>query len=495
MAEVKLIDHKIYVDKRRECMRRLALCIGNNEYSYLPPLSCAINDANGVADSLQELGFETRCECDLDRAKMIDVITDFIEDLSDYDSCVFYYAGHGCQIDGDNILAPVDLNINGKSSSVKYNAFPLEDLMRQLDKYPDKTKIFVFDACRTVLNDRGTTRGFAPLLAPQGSIIAFATSPGQSSAEDKDTGHGYYTNALLQFIKLPRVNIETVFKKTREQMVALFGTHQIPWEHTSLVGDYYLNPNTIYDGVNYSPEAFADSRFQTRDSNVRKIVDDLKSYNWYTQGPALKLLETLNYSDILASDLFVIGRNIYQASSGGCFDAQSFINDFVEKDIPEMAKLHLLNGIAYEIYFNSKNTLRLHPKVGYYCQVIRLLELDEFYGSKTFISSALYKYDNQILYIPGQNEIMEFTAILDSDNTLQSIVYRGQNVLFGERGEIYDYDNVFPFDSTLEQLTNMIARQVAAPVDFVIVHGIDEIKIHIPFSFTIRKSAIIHDVD
>lgn len=476
-------------------MKRIALCIGNNAYSNMQPLSCAINDANGVADSLKELGFETRCECDLDRAKMIDVITDFIEELSDYDSCVFYYAGHGCQIDGENILAPIDLDVNGKRSSVKYNAYPLEDLMRHLDKYPDKTKIFVFDACRTMLSERGTARGFAPLLAPQGSIIAFATSPGQSSSEDKALGHGYYTNALLQFIKLPRVNIETVFKKTREQMVAQFGMQQIPWEHTSLVGDYYLNPNTIYDGVNYSPEALADSRFQTRDSNVKKIVDDLKSYNWYTQGPALRLFDTLNCDDLLASDLFVIGRNIYQASSGGCFDAQSFINDFEEKDIPEMVKLHLLNGMAYEIYFNSKNNLRVHPKVGYYCQVIRLLELDEFYGSKAFISAALYKYDNQILYIPGQNEIMEFTVMLDDENALQSIIYRGQNVLFAENGETYNPDDVFPFDSTIEQLTSMIAKQIAAPIDFVKVHGVSEKKIHLPYSLTIRKTALVRDED
>ena len=172
-------------------MKRIALCIGNNNYAHLPKLNCAKNDANKMGNALKSLGFVTQIAFDLDRNAMIDVITKFTEELKDYDSCVFYYAGHGFQIEGDNILAPIDLDTNGRDQQVKMNAFPLEDLMHQLEKYLDKTKVIIFDACRDTLNNRGASKNFAPVLAPQGSIIAFSTSPGQSSSENTSSGHGY----------------------------------------------------------------------------------------------------------------------------------------------------------------------------------------------------------------------------------------------------------------------------------------------------------------
>lgn len=471
-------------------MKRLALCIGNDEYKIMPSLSCAVNDAKSVSAELTVLGFEVICVCNLDRAQMVETITSFIERLVEYDSALFYYAGHGCQIEGDNILAPTDLDINQIPSAIKINAFPLEELMRSMDKYPDKVKVFIFDACRTVLFERGTVKGFAPVLAPQGSIIAFATSPGQSSSENTSTQHGYYTEVLLNNIKLPRVNIETIFKKTREQLVARFGGKQIPWEHTSLVGDYYLNPNTIYDGVNYSPEALADSMYRSKNIYVREIIDGLKSYNWYTQEAALLRISDLNFKEVTASDLFVIGRNIYQSADGTCFEAQSYINDFSSKKIPDEAKMHMLNGIAYEIYYNSNNTLRIHPKTRYYKPVIQLLEKDEFYGSKAFITSILSKVDNQILYIPGQNEIMEFVAEIDDKNKLQSITYKGTNVLYDADGKKINSDIEYPIEYSTDQLIKEIACQVAAPNDCVMLSGISTTKVCFPSSFTLRKAEV-----
>lgn len=470
-------------------MKRLALCIGNNDYTSLSKLNCAINDAVAVAKELSSLGFDTICECDLNRSKMIDVIGEFIDRLAEYDSCVVYYSGHGCQIEGENILAPIDLDINARDTSIKLNAFPLEDLMRNLDKYPDKTKVFIFDACRNVLSIRGTLKGFAPVLAPQGSIIAFATSPGQFSVENNTIGHGVYTSVLLQYICLPRVNIETVFKKTREQMVLLGGTKQIPWEHTSLIGDYYLNPNTIYDGVNYSPEALADSRFVTRDNLALQIINGLRSMNWYTQGDTLAKLTSLDLESFLASDIFVIGRNIYQAACGNCFDAQSFIDNFDSKKINEMAKLHLLNGMAYEIYFNSSNNFRVHPKTGYYNAVIQLLEKDEFFGSRAFISSVLTKTESQILYIPGQNEIMEFVVDKSDNDKLISIIFKGSNVLFGGNGGAYDIDDCLGLEITREQLRKQVATEIAAPIDCVMLIGDEFDRIYAPYNFTIRNRA------
>lgn len=475
-------------------MKRIALCIGNNDYSILSKLDCAKNDADEMANALERLGFDVQQVCDADRSTTIDVITEFTDKLEDYDSCVFYYAGHGFQIDGDNILAPIDLDICGRNQQVKMNSFPLEELMHQLEKYPNKTKVIILDACRDTLNNRGAVESFAPVLAPQGSIIAFSTSPGQSSSEHISSGHGYYTEALLKYIELPRVHIETVFKKTREFLVAEFGDKQIPWEHTSLIGDYYLNPNTIYDGINYSPDTFADCRYHSNNLEVRKIVEGLKSYNWYSQGAVIPLIKSLDFESVQATDLFVIGRNVYQAADGSCFEVQTFINDFVNVKIPELAKLHLLNGMGYEIYFDSQNRLRVHPKSGYYIEIIRLLEMNEFYGSRTFIASAICRNENQVVYIPGQNEIMDFDVEVDSDGYLEKILYRGKNVLFGKDGGVYEKNDVLPFESTLLQLKTKIASQIVAPIDCVRVNGIlDDAMLYFPYAFTIRYSAINAD--
>lgn len=468
-------------------MKRIALCIGNDDYKCMPKLQCAVNDAMCMTEALNELGFDTICKCNLDRSSMVDAITDFIEKIEEYDSALFYYAGHGCQIDGENILAPTDLDINQKSTAVKYYAFPLEELMRDLDKYPDKVKVFIFDACRNNLSDRGSERGFAPVLAPQGSIIAFATSPSQVSSENMNTKHGFYTEALLNYIKVPRVHIETIFKKTREQLVATFGGKQIPWEHTSLVGDYYLNPNTIYDGVNYSPDALCDCKYHSLNKSIQKIIDGLKTHNWYIQGPTLSLISSLNFNEVTASDLFVIGRNIYQSAVGYCFEAQSYIDDYSSKNIPDEAKLHILNGMAYEIYYSSSNTLRIHPKVGYYMPVIQLLEEDAFFGSKSFILSVLSKIESQILYIPGQNEIMEFIIEIDAESNLLSILYKGANVLFDGEGKEYNIATEIPLEYSQEQLINVISCQVAAPKDCVRLIGLNNDKIKFPNSFTIRR--------
>ncbi len=474
-------------------MKQIAICIGNNEYEFLPKLNCAVNDAKAVSEVLSNLGFETSCECNLNRSKMVSVLSTFIDKLKDYDSCVIYYAGHGCQIDGENILAPTDLDSNAIPNEVKLNAYPLESLMRSLDKYPNITKVFIFDACRTVLGDRGVYRGFAPVLAPQGSIIAFATSPGQSSGENDVDGHGIYTSFLLKYIDLPRVNIETVFKKTREQMVSVYGTRQIPWEHTSLIGDFYLNPNTIYDGMNYSPEALADKNYAASNNEVKKIVAGLKSGDWYVQEPAIKKIDGMNFESALASDLFVIGRNVYQAACGNSFAAQAFINGFTSKKINETAKLHLLNGMAYEIYFSPYNKCRIHPKSGYYSAVIQLLESEEFYGSKSFIVAVLCKIENQIIYIPGQNERMDFIVEVDDDQNLKSICYKGKNVLFGEDGGEYDVDACLPIASNVEFLKTLIAKQVVAPNDCITIVGDNLGIIQMPGNITLRRKAVTSD--
>ena len=415
-------------------MKKLALCIGNNEYKVLPKLSCCIADAAAMEEQLKSLGFDTILRINLNREDMANSIFEFSEKIEQYDAALLYYAGHGFQVDGDNILAPIDLDVNNRAPTVRMNAFPMSELMSQLNKYPEQTKIVILDACRETLGYRGGFQDFAPVLAPQGSVIAFATSPGQSAKENSSTGHGKYTEALLQYISLPRVPVETVFKKVREALVARTGGAQIPWEHTSLIGEFYLNSDTIYDGISYSLEAKADSRFHfASGGDVKVIVEGLKSYNWPTQEQAISNLVGINFACASGNELFVLGRNIYQAACGNSFACQRFLNNFgTTSQIPNQAKLHILNGMAYEIYYDSSNRLRDRYKLSCFATVVKYLEQSEYYASREFIASNLCRVEDRPIYIPGQNELMYMIVKshqVTEGHIVDDIIYQGRSIL------------------------------------------------------------------
>lgn len=409
------------------------MCIGNNNYDILSKLKYAVNDAIAVGEELRKLGYETVVESDLNRAELIRVIFEFAEKMEACESAILFYAGHGFQVEGDNIFAPIDLNINTNNGEIKLNSFPLVDLMKEFEKYPQIPKAIIIDACRNIVNNRGGESNFAPVTAPQGTIIAFATSPGQTSKENDEKKHGLYTNELIKHMSIPRVTIESVFKKVRESLCVITNGEQIPWEHTSLIGDFYLNPNTIYDGFQYSIDALADKDYNMFSNiDVKNIVSKLKKKDWYKQRSAISEISKLKYEEISANDLFVLGRNIYQAADGGCFDAQDFIDKFDDnRKILFEAKLHILNGMAYEIYFTSNNILRIKLKFGYGDKIVCLLEKENYYESRNFIGNCLEKEKSRLLYIPGQKEIMEINIFVRNDDyadVIDFFAYKGRKL-------------------------------------------------------------------
>ena len=458
-------------------MKRLALCIGNQDYEFLPKLNCAVADAVSMEEVLKELGFDTMIGTDLNREDMANKIFEFQDKITDYDAILIYYAGHGFQVENDNILAPVDLNVNARPGMVAYNAFPLQKLLEVMSDNPEQTKIVILDACRENLGYRGTFNTFAPISAPRGSIVAYSTSPGKYSRENDATGHGKYTEALLKYIALPRVEIETVFKKVRENLTFDTDGTQVPWEHTSLIGSFYLNPDTIYDGASYVQESIEDSRFRfSTGSSVRAIVEGLKSRQWYTQEEAIKKVPGIEMSNVSINELFVLGRNIYQAAEGNCYACQRFIDGFEGNTrIADEAKVHILNGMAFEIYYDSEGKLRTQMKTGYYQKVIYCLERPAFYSSREFISSYLCKVEERPIYIPGQNEIMYLhisTAYNGEEYEIKEIQYQGKNILKWNA----EWDT-FPASPRRRSFEESIAKKLVAPLDVIrFQYDNDEIK-------------------
>ncbi len=158
--------------------KQIALCIGNNNYQYdcLNKLECAINDCEAISNKLTNLNFEVLCYSDLDRVAMHTAVDDFEARLPEYDVALFYYAGHGFECNGHNLLMPIDTN--GVDAGYReWMALDLDYLINALEGRDHenhlKTKIIIIDACRQDGAGRGVAmNGFAPVFAPEGTIIA-----------------------------------------------------------------------------------------------------------------------------------------------------------------------------------------------------------------------------------------------------------------------------------------------------------------------------------
>ena len=189
------------------------------------------------------------------------------------------------------------------------------------------------------------------------------------------------------------------------------------------------------------------------------------------------------------NDLFVLGRNIYQAAEGGAFKAQQFIRDFMFYNyILKEARIHILNGMAFEIYYDREGKLRNKFKSNNYTEILSLLENEKFLDSRNFIANKLCEENNVVIYIPGSEERMEFHINLkdfsDSSNEkhlyIDSIYYHGE--VFYNKYEGDDY-NDRPY--TLDEIKRIIAKKILAPLDMVIIKSNIEISTSNPILFSL----------
>ena len=223
---------------------RVALVIGNAAYRK-DPLTNPLNDARAMGDSLRQLGFKVIALENASQRQMHEAVRQFGDSLKGGVG-LFYYAGHGVQVKGRNYLVPVDADI-GREDEVPYKAFDVGQVLDKLESAKNPLNIVILDACRNNPFAResrsGGGSGLAQMDAPTGSIIAFATAPGAEAA-DGSTANGLYTGQLLRFMTTPGLKVEDVFKRTRVAVKQASAGRQIPWESTSLEGDFYFAPGS-----------------------------------------------------------------------------------------------------------------------------------------------------------------------------------------------------------------------------------------------------------
>lgn len=232
--------------------RRIALVIGNSDY-HVQPLRNPANDADLMADSLSKTGFDVYLAKNLSKEEMQKAIIEFGNTLlgsrsgsatgRSFDSTVglFYYAGHGIQVEGKNYLVPIGAQIRSERY-VGLEAFDLACVLAEFDRAGNRLNIVILDACRDnpfAGSSRSLTKGLAYVNAPHGTLIAYATAPGRTAA-DGEGSHGVYTQALAKQINIPGLQIEDVFKLTRLEVMNRTNKEQMPWETSSLVGHFYF---------------------------------------------------------------------------------------------------------------------------------------------------------------------------------------------------------------------------------------------------------------
>jgi hypothetical protein len=221
---------------------RVALVIGNASYPAPGDLANPANDAAAMSEALRKLGFTVTLVRNGSRAEMEQAIAQVRDQLRGKSGVgIFYYAGHGMQLDWRNYMLPVEARPRS-SDEVVAQAVPVDDVITAFRRAGNRINIVILDACRdNPFEDTATGKGLAQIDAPPGTFLAYATAPGNVAEDGRSSGNGLYTGYLLQELAKPATRIEDVFKRVRLQVRRNSGGRQIPWESTSLEDDFVFN--------------------------------------------------------------------------------------------------------------------------------------------------------------------------------------------------------------------------------------------------------------
>lgn len=426
--------------------RHTALVIGNAAYKRVSALTNPTNDADDIGAVLAKRDFAVIKKTDCTHKEMDVALKSFRAALKDSDVGLFFFAGHGMQIDGENYLAAVDADADSEIDA-KHSSLPLNRVIETMEKSGTATNIIILDACRDNPFERAwrrsaSLRGLAPVYAPKGTIIAYATSPGHIASDGKGR-NGAYTAALLKHIDTADCSLESMFKRVRNTLSAATNGKQISWEHTSLAGDFFFNLSLAARIDEYSDTALSDRLFVLDESKpAHRIIQGLKTHDWYRQNPALDKLTPEVANKAGRNSLFVVGRNIYQAACGSSRTATEFLNSFMSKTsgFDEERRKALLDGILFEIFYDSSSQLREQPKNRCLDLAFALQQYKELAGSFAFISECLLARADRFHAIPGKSRTITVDVVTKKKSgnrhAIKEVRFDGADILWTDEESI-----------------------------------------------------------
>ena len=223
---------------------RLALLIGNSHYTHGGSLDNPVNDVRAIKKALEALGFAVMKYENCSQKTMKRAMDKFGRRLKGKNVGLFFYAGHGVQVRGNNYLLPVDAKLDAENDA-EYDCVRADRVLAKMETAGSRTNIVILDACRDNPFERSWRRGskgegLAFMNAPSGSLIAYSTAPGKT-ALDGGGKNSPYTSALLQHIDTPNITVIQMFQRVRSTVRRQSSYKQTPWESTSLGGDFYFS--------------------------------------------------------------------------------------------------------------------------------------------------------------------------------------------------------------------------------------------------------------
>ncbi|HEU4883387.1 MAG TPA: caspase family protein [Longimicrobium sp.] len=232
--------------------RRVALVVGNGAYENAGTLRNPVNDARSVAQSLQRLGFNVMLRENRSQREMAQDIREFGRQLDQNTVALYYYSGHGIQVKGENYVVPIDAAISNEEE-VEYGTVNVGLVMAQMEAAHSRVNIVFLDACRNnpfARSFRSSSNGLAMMNAPAGTFIAYATAPGDVASDGTaSAGNGLYTQQLLRYLNQPGLPIEQMHKQVRIAVTQASNGDQVPWESSSIMGDFYFAGNNTTPGT------------------------------------------------------------------------------------------------------------------------------------------------------------------------------------------------------------------------------------------------------
>jgi uncharacterized caspase-like protein len=258
--------------------KRVAFVVGNGAYKNVAQLPNPPIDAKAMASVLRNVGFEVVEGTDLTREAMTARLLDFGKRAQGADVAVFFYAGHGIAISGTNYLLPVDADIKSEMDVKLGNAINIDVTLDQT-MGDAKVKLVFLDACRdnpfaAKIKSNSPTRsvsvqqGLAEMKSGEGTLIAFATGPGQTALDGQEGANSPFTKALIAHITQPGVEIQQAMTEVRAQVNEETNKGQLPWGHTNLIGSVYLNAAAPSPTLAGAPAATATAASTSGGSDV-----------------------------------------------------------------------------------------------------------------------------------------------------------------------------------------------------------------------------------
>ena len=471
-------------------MKYAALVIALNEYDNNKHLTNALNDGIAIVQKFKELKIEV-FELLGDKATYDGYINAEGELMSknfteNYDAVILYFSGHGFMTDAADYLALKDchqLEYN-QGTSAASKSVRVIDFIHKFHKRGVNSIIAILDACRDDISnyadaDGGLeeeTKGMEKILtsnfgtsiqAPFQSYIAFSTTATKKASDGgKTSGHSRYTAALLEEIDKP-IPIEMVFKNVRKK-VHQKEDDQLPWEYSCLTDDFYFNYGQMdpYYNSPYPRECYEDSKYSSFNPAVTSVIQSLMSSHDSERGRGLfKFL--MGGKAMSAEDQFVIGRVIMRQAIIGSDECKKLVTSRRLERYKRGKDNDLVNGILYELYFDSENNYR--PKrisdMTLLNSLSHFAQDDYCHSSVRFINQVLEERDLKPIYRIGNGlfyHVMVFVKRTDYHAADGEDIFYIHSVIFREK-DIKDDLELEPYMIESRDLRNEISRLLQIP--------------------------------